>query len=249
MIQISIGEWKRTPIDYPRVDKIDEHDVQYIELNRGCKRGCAFCHANPDYQVYDVPEIKRNIVQIIGEGLLYDPEIKQKITELGNKRVNGKVVYYGLSQGFDFRLFDNEIAEIFLKNRIGIINNKGRWYKGIRFAWDGGLNHEQLTKQTIDILIEVGYKKKQIQVFVLSLWKFPYELCELKRRLLYEMGVKIDDCTWDTTKKNCRAEIKNGVWTNQFWKVEDYIKFRRDCRKHNQLINHDGYDPEWKLKR
>ena len=93
---------ERARQDYPQVDRIDDNGTQWIELNRGCKRGCSFCYADPNYKVFECPEIRARIVQIIGEGFLYDPDIKRKIRELGEKRFEGRVVYFGLSQGIDW---------------------------------------------------------------------------------------------------------------------------------------------------
>lgn len=226
---------ERKRIDYPQVNRVDENNVQWIELNRGCRRGCSFCYADQNYKVFECPEIKSKIVQIIGEGILYDSEIKRKIIELGQKRLNGKVIYYGLSQGIDFRLLTEELAKLLSINRFGIINNKGKWYKGLRFAWDLGMEHKELAKKTIELLESVGYRRKQIQVFVLVNWKISYEVCVEKLNLLKEWGVKIDDCFWNTTKKEK---------TEHFWSYENLVDFRRKARKHNQLINFDGYDPE-----
>ena len=106
---------KREENNRPQLNKVDK-GIQWIEVNRGCKRSCDFCYADPNYKVFDVPEITNNKVMIIGEGFLYDPKIKEKIIELGQKKVNGKVVYYGLNQGIDFRLLDKEIAELLCKN-------------------------------------------------------------------------------------------------------------------------------------
>lgn len=221
--------------DYPRVDYVDKNEVQWIELNRGCRRQCAFCYADPNYTMFDVPKITQRIVQIVGEGILYDPWITTKVILLGQRRVDKKVVYYGLSQGFDFRLFNKEIAYLFSKNRIGIINNKGRWSKGIRFAWDGGMNHEKLAKDTIELLVNVGYRRNQIMVFVLVNWKIPYDVCIQKLEKLKEWGVKIDDCTWNTTKKE-KLPLH--------WSKEELVDFRKKCRKHNRLVSFNGYDPE-----
>ena len=63
-------------------------------------------------------------------------------------------------------------------------------------------------------------------------WMKSDELNKLK-----EWGVQIDDCTWNTTKKEKKPH---------FWTKEQLIDFRRKCRKHNQIIRHDGYDPEHK---
>lgn len=224
--------------DYPQVDRVDKSGVQWIEVNRGCKRQCPFCYADPNYKTFDLPATKSNRVQIIGEGFLYDPQIKTKITLLGKRRFNKKVIYYGLNQGIDFRLLDKETAELLSKNRFGIINNKSRWYKGIKFAWDLGKHHEKLAKKTIDLLVSVGYRKEKIQVFVLVNWKISYEDCLYKLEKLKEWGVKIDDCTWNTTKRQMLP---------LHWTVKQLKDFRKKARKHNQLILFNGYDPEQKF--
>ena len=94
-----------------------------------------------------------------------------------------------------------------------------------------------MTKDTIEILENVGYKRKHIQIFVIVNWKISYEVCLEKLQKLKEWGVKIDDCTYNTTKRE-----KNPI----FWTKEQLIDFRRKSRKHNQLILFDGYDPEQK---
>lgn len=222
----------RSRVDYPPVDRIDENGTQWVELNRGCKRGCSFCYADPNYKVFDVPIIRSNRVQIIGEGILYDPQIKEKFETLGNLKVEGRCVYYGLSQGIDFRLMDRGTALVMVKNRIGYINGKGKWYKGMRFAWDLGMEQEALAKNTIELLEEVGYRKKSIQVFVLVNWKIPFSVCMEKIKKLYGWGVKIDDCTWNTTKKEKKPH---------FWTLEELVQFRKKCREHNQLISFNGW--------
>lgn len=229
---------EKSKIDYPQVDRIDENGTQWIEVNRGCKRGCSFCHASPDYRTFPIPPIRSNIVQIIGEGFLYDPDIIEKIQKLSEQKVNGKVVYYGLSQGVDFRLLTPDIAFDLSHGRFGIINNKGNWSKGLRFAWDLGMEQLELVCQTIQTLKSVGYKTNRIQVFVLVNWKISYEVCLQKLEVLRDFGVKIDDCTWETTKR----EMKPMEWT-----LRELKQFRRKARKHNQLITFNGYDPEQEL--
>lgn len=238
MMQLRLVKTKkeRKREDYPQINYTDKKGVQWIEINRGCRRQCAFCYADPNYKTFKIPKIISNRVQIIGEGILYDKDIDKKIRELGRKRVNDKVVYYGLSQGIDFRLLSGRTIKFLSKNRFGIINNKGNWYKGIRFAWDlWGKNHEKLTEETIKRLSENGYQRRLNQVFVLTNWKISYEKCLYKLNKLKEWGVKIDDCTWDTTKKE-KLPL--------YWTKEQLIDFRRKSRKHNQLVLFGGFDPE-----
>ncbi len=233
------SEPQRIRPDYPQVNYVDKNGVQWIELNRGCKRQCAFCYSDPNFKVFTVPEIISNHVQIIGEGILYDMDILMKFEELGKKKVNGRVVYYGLSQGVDYRLLREEHIKSMIKNRIGLINGHGNWYKGIRIAWDGGYVVQPQIKLTLDGLVSYGYNRKAISVFVLTNWKIPYSVCMQKLEKLKEWGVKIDDCTYNTTKREM-----NPI----FWTLEELKDFRRKCRKHNQLILFNGYDPESKKK-
>lgn len=116
-----------------------------------------------------------------------------------------------------------------------MINSKGNWQKGMRIAWDLGKEQEEGIKNIIELLVKQGYRRKQIQIFVLVNWKIDRETCEYKLSKLKEWGVKIDDCTYNTTKRE-----KKPI----FWTKEDLIEFRRKSRKHNHLIIFDGYDPE-----
>lgn len=141
--------------DYPQVNRIDDNNVQWIEVNRGCKRGCEYCYADPNYKTFPIPKIEKNTVQIIGEGFLYDPNVIKKIKALGKIKIRSKVVYYGLSQGIDYRLLTEEIAELLYKYRFGLINNKGKWYRGLRIAWDWGKPQEKSVKKAFDLLIRI----------------------------------------------------------------------------------------------
>ena len=221
--------------DYPQVNYVDDRGVQWIEINRGCKRQCPFCHADPNFKEFDIPEIVSNKVQTIGEGILYDSEIAEKIFQLSRKRVNDRVVYYGLSQGVDYRLLTHELISIMSQNRFGIITNKGHWKKGMRIAWDWGKEQETEIKHTIDRLTARGYNPKNIIVFALVNWKISYETCLYKLKKLKEWGVMIDDCTWDCTKK---------LFIPQYWTYKQYKTFRGMCREHNIEIPRNGYNPE-----
>lgn len=214
------------PIKYKgdQINFVNDKGLQWIEINRGCLRGCTFCHADSNYKEFPVPEILSNKVHIIGEGLLYDSKIKEKIIELGNKRVNNKVVYYGLSQGVDYRLLSLDLVNLLSKNRFGLINSKGNWYKGIRIAWDFGKAQEKYIKNTIEMLVNAGYIRKMIMVFMLVNWKIDFKTCFYKFMKCQEWGVRIDDCTWECTKKN---------FIPMYWKEKNYRIFRKMVRQHN----------------
>lgn len=245
---------KRSRANYPQVNVFTKEDYQKIELNRGCKRKCFFCYADPNYKQFSIPKMERNLVQIIGEGFLYDNRHPYLLNDLGNLKCENKVVRYALSQGIDFRiLLENPSwAEILKENRFGYLTRsrdktRAYWQNGLRIAWDWGKEHEKDIKKTIDLLEKVGYERKKISVFILSLCVFKFDLCLYKLSKLRKWNVKVDDCTYNTTKKQLRKEIRMGVWFNKYWTMEEYEIFRHKCRKHNQFINF-GYDPELKIK-
>lgn len=217
-------QFKRERKDYPQVDFIKE-GIQYIELNRGCKRLCKFCYADPNYKVFDIPIIRSNKVQIWGENILYDPNIKKKIIELGKQTVNNKKVYYGLGQGVDYRLINEDLIKTLSNNRIGLINNKGNWYKRIKIAWDLGINQEAKIKLTIDLLKDQRFNF--IIVFILLNYKVSFNDCIYKLAKIKQWGCGVDDCPHDCTKTR---------FIPTFWREKEYRLFRALCRDHNQNL-------------
>jgi len=215
--------------DYPQVNYVDDNGVQWIELNRGCYRSCEFCWADPNYKTFSIPEIISNKVQIIGENILYDPLIEKKLETLANIKYNRKVVYYGLCNGFDYRLVTAKISRLSKNARIGNINNKGNWKKGVNLAWDNDLSYRNKIKNVLDMFVKEGYDPYQCKIFVLVNYKVSYRHCLIKLQIIKKWGCKIDDCTWNCTKK---------LYIPLYWDYPEYHKFRRLCREHN--INFKG---------
>ncbi len=181
---------KRERPDYPQVNYVDDRGVQWIELNRGCKRLCRFCWADPNYKVFDIPRIIRNKVQIIGENVMFDPNIEKKLKKLSEIKVNNKVVYYGLGNGFDYRRVTPEIAKLARAARIGNINNKGNWYKGVNLAWDLGINQEYKVKKALNYFLNVGYYANRSKIFILVNWEITLKECLYKFEKIKAMGLR-----------------------------------------------------------
>ena len=212
--------------DGPQVN-IAGDTIQTIEISRGCRRHCVFCHADPAFREFPIPELTRNLIHIIGEGFSYDSRLPGLLDIMGSLRVNGKVARYGLSQGIDYRLTSQETAEALSRNRFGIINSHGRWSKGMRIAWDWGIAQKPGIEEAIRILNAAGYLRQHLMVFMLTNWKISYEECSDKLYWLRKWGVKVDDTTWETTK---RQKIP------LHWTAQELRAFRAACRLHNQLI-------------
>ena len=204
-----------------------EGTAQQIETCNGCPNQCEYCYEEKKLTLLDTPTIEKNYVQILDMNFLYQPNAKERIEELGSKRVNDKVVYYELVCGLDFRLLTQEIADLLHKNR----------FVRPRIAWDYGLEFQMKIKDAIEMLVKAGYQRKEISVFVLYNWKIPYEDCLRKLDLLKIWNVKVNDCCFDNqTSPNFKPV---------HWTLEQLKDFRAKCRKHNQMVLF-GIDPELK---
>lgn len=199
---------------------------QYIRISDGCPNNCPYCYAPQELTIYEIPEIVRNQVIIIDDNLTSKPEAIKIIKELGKKRVNGKVVYYELVCGIDFRHMSLEMAEALKNSR----------FINLRLAWDWGYRFQKKIKASIDMLVKVGYEPRNIMVFILSNWLIPYSECYRKLDLLKIWNVKVADCYYDNQVSPNIIPIH--------WKKSDIESFRKDCRKHNQLVNF-RIDPEY----
>lgn len=207
-------------------NKFDDQ-VQYIRLSDGCPNNCPYCYAPKDIKVYKIPQIVRNEVKILDDNLTAKPEAARILNELGDKRVNGKVIYYELICGIDFRFMTDNLAILLKQNR----------FRKIRLAWDWGFKFQKKIQSTIKMLVKAGYYKKEIQVFMLCNWKIPYSECLRKLDALKIWNVQVSDCYFDN---QLPPNVKPIHWTKT--QIKD---FRKKCRKHNQLIRHDGVDPEY----
>ena len=216
------------PNSYGSYNKFNETE-QWIRISEGCSNSCPFCYEPKETKLFSIPEIVRNNVKIMDMNLLCKKEALEILKELGKKRVNGKVVYYELVCGVDWRFLTQEIADALKQNR----------FRRIRIAWDFGCNQQFKIKDALNLLIKAGYSRKDIMVFMICNWDISYEENLKKLDLCKFWNVKVGDCWFDgQTSPN----IKPLGWSGE--QIKD---FRKKCRKHNQLVLF-GIDPELKKK-
>jgi len=212
-------------------NKFDDQE-QWIRLSEGCPNGCPYCREgieNPNLIVFEIPEIIRNKVKILDMNLLCHSEALEIIMDLGRRKVNGKVIYYELLCGVDYRFLTPELAVALKQAR----------FSNIRIAWDFSFSLQKRIKEAIKFLFNAGYSPKDIMVFVICNWKTTYEENLRKMDLCKVWNVQMADCYFDN---QLSPNIKPIHWT------EEQIKsFRSKVRKHNQLVNF-GIDPELNLK-
>ena len=202
---------------------------QWVRISEGCPHNCPYCYEPQEIKWFGIPKIVRNDVKIIDMNLLCKEQALNCIKELGEKRVNGKVVYYEMVCGIDYRFLTQKIAQALKDSR----------FKKIRIAWDWWYKDQYRIKDSIDCLKEVGYrtgKNSDIMVFMICNWKIPYEENLKKLDLCKVWGVQVADCYYDNQFKHIEPI---------HWSDKEIKDFRHRCRKHNQLVNF-GVDPEIK---
>lgn len=204
-------------------------DKQSIKLSEGCPHLCPFCYEGNKLVVFPIPSIRKNFVEIWDMNFLWQPNILNRIKELGKITVDDKVVYYDAVCGFDYRLMTQEIADTLKTSR----------FTNIRIAWDWFMKDQHKIRDTIDMFEKAGYvnryhRKPDTTCFMLANWKIPYDECIRKLDLLKVWNVKVCGCCFDGGYR---------IAIPEYWTDKEINDFREKCRKHNQIVGF-GIDPE-----
>lgn len=224
---------RQTRLAKPRVnyslgsyDKSNKTE-QWIRITEGCPNQCPYCYEPKKLKIFGIPKIVRNDVKIMDMNILCKQEALDIINELGNKRVNGKVVRYELICGVDYRFLTWELAKALHDAR----------FRNIRIAWDLEYKEQMKIRDAIEKLTHRGYQSGDIMVFMICNWKIPYEENCKKLDLCKIWRVKVGDCWFDNQTSPNIQPIH--------WSDKEIKSFRKKVRKHNQLVNF-GVDPECK---
>ena len=206
-----------------------DEDYQVTKLSKGCPYNCPYCFSD-EFETMNRPVgFNRNRVLLVDENMLAHPNIIIMLENFNKKRINGKVIHFEAVCGFDIRLLD--INKAFALKYARFIKP--------RIAWDGSADDLELISHSLHVLQSAGYNASDISVFMLTNYKVSYNECRLKLKYLKERGVKINDCCY-----NCSYTDP----IPQYWSMEEIKDFRRRARKHNQLTNFRGYDPQPSIK-
>ena len=125
---------------------------------------------------------------------------------------------------------------------------KDAGFKNPKIAWDYGIVQAPKIKQQIDLLIEAGFKAKEISIFMIYNYEPDYEEMEEKRVKCAEWGVQITDCRYrplDATDDNYSSYKKEQTSDDYYiheengWSDAKIRKFRRNIRRHNICMRHE----------
>jgi len=205
-------------------------DKQTTRTSEGCPYSCPFCfNGKVDFKEYDLPEIKSNNVILLDEAFLSRKDVIKDIYKLGEKRVNGKVVYYELTQGINLKDLHPNIALALKENR----------FRNIRIAWDDSYTRKSYYRvfDGINMLLKAGYKAEDLICFVLSNYYVSLRENLYKLKLLLHKHIQVCNCRF----RKYRGDPK--IYP-ELWKYEEIEYFKQECRMNNQIIQRKGYDPE-----
>ncbi|MEM3489223.1 MAG: cobalamin-dependent protein, partial [Nitrososphaerota archaeon] len=151
---------------------------QIIHTSRGCFRKCPFCGVwkiEPEikFKKSIKKEICSNKLIFFDNNLLANPFIKNILREIANLKYKGRVIKCEAVCGIDYRLLleDPELAELLRRAR----------FENIRIAWDWHYNQWREVERAINLLQDVGYRSKELYVFMLYNWEIPFKEMEKKR--------------------------------------------------------------------
>ena len=223
--QLTLVPKIRTTYGKPQYNYV-KGDRQRIELHRGCPWQHEYCYEPKTVEDFPIPELTKNYVEILDMNLLSRSGIRGILEELSEIKVNEKRVTFEAICGFDFRFLTLEIARLLRKTR----------FVRPRLAWDGPFSDQMKIKDAIELLVKVGYKRKEISLFVIVNWKVPIDECLRKLDLMKVWNVKVNDCCYDGGYKYA---------TPCLWTQKQLETFRKLSRKHNLIVLF-GIDPELK---
>lgn len=118
--------------------------------------------------------------------MLANPHVEDILNELIELKKEKKISYVESQSGFDGRILINRpyLAKML----------KDAGFKNPKIAWDGPYGEWKDIKKQLDILVEGGFKSKEISVFMLYNHDLDYNIMESKRVKCFEWQVQITDC-------------------------------------------------------
>jgi len=204
-------------------------EEQWIRLTEGCPHNCPWCREPTEFKVFDIPKIERNRVGVMDMNLLAKPESLQLIKDLGQITVKGKVVYYKMICGVDYRFLTQENALALKKSR----------FRCPHIAWDNHLDQQWKIKAALDTLEAVGWKKHEMMVFMIA--NHPLiSFKETMRKFLccVRWGVQVDFCVYDN-------QIKS-PWISIGWTEDEITQAQWLEHRCNKIVRYGSFDPEVK---
>jgi len=243
--KVSRGLYKRGVAEKlePAYDLVNV-DYQIIHASRGCFRHCHFCGTwkiEPQvmYKKTLRNEIKTNRLIFYDNNLIANPHIENILNEISETRINRCAVYCESQSGLDGRILEKKpyFANLLKKAR----------FQNPRIAWDAGISLKDKIKNEIEILLQAGYKSKEVYIFILyNHQSIPYDEMREKLEQCRKWRVQVIDCRFrpldmpdDNYDPRARRQTADDYYIAPNWTDWQVRRFRRAVRRQNIAIRLD----------
>ena len=234
---------KNHKLDYSLLDSGNPHpiDCQIIHATRGCPRKCQFCGVwklEPTFESKKSikNEINSNKLIFYDNNFLMNPYIEQLLKEITEFKHSGKSIVCESQSGFDGRI-------LLEKPHLAKLVKEAR-FQNVRIAWDWDYSQHKQIKKQIDILVSAGYKSRDLYVFMLYNWKFPFKEMEKKRVKCWEWKVQISDCRYRPLEQVYdyyspqKEQTIDDYYIHPKWMDNEIKQFRKNVRRQNICVRH-----------
>lgn len=222
--------------------RLIQTDYQVLHASRGCPRRCRFCGVYLLEQDF-VPkksvrrEVKRRRLVFYDNNFLANPYVESILSELATIRVRGKPVVCESQSGFDARLLTPDLAHMI----------KEAHFIYPRVAWDGDMAEERSTWNAIQALVNVGYRPRDISVYMLYNHGIPFDVLSAKIESCRTWGVQIADCRYRPLNAVCdgynpnagnSGQTREEYYIHPNWTDAQIRAFRRLVRRQNICVRY-----------
>jgi len=222
----------------PAYDLVDV-DYQIIHASRGCIRRCDFCGTWKIEPTFTFKrsikeEIRSNRLIFYDNNLLANPNITKLLLELSETTYDNRPIYSECQCGLDGRLLNVDLAKLLKKAKF--INP--------RIAWDHSHSQSNTIKRQIDMLVDAGYKAKDIYVFMIYNWDHDFQEMEKKRLKCWEWKVQISDCRYRPLEQIYdhysfqKEQTIDDYYIHPNWSDNEIKQFRKNVRRQNICVRH-----------
>ncbi len=217
-------------------------DYQIIHASRGCDRECSFCGVwkiEPEFEAKKsiFNEITSSKIIFYDNNFLMNPYVENILNELIDLRREGKVSWVESQSGLDGRILLSKPHLAKLLKQVG--------FRYPRIAWDSSYKQWGKIEEQIGILLEAGFRTKDIFVFMLYNHKISFRSMEYKRKKCWDWGVQIADCRFrplsqlhDKYNGNFKKQDETDYFIHPNWSDTKIRKFRRNVRRQNICVRY-----------
>ena len=218
----------------------DDVDFQILHTSRGCHRRCTTCGVyciEPDmaFRKSIKDSVQKPKIIFYDNNLLLNPHIERILRELILLKRKRVIKSCESQSGFDGRILRK-------KPHIGKMLKEAGFVKP-KIAWDGSISNWEKRKEEIDILIDSGFKSKEISVFMLYNHDSPFEELENKRRYCWDWKVQVTNCRYrpldaldDKFQGKKIDQTNEDYYIHPNWSDKEVKKFNQNVRRHNMCL-------------